>query len=327
MEVPCLSEKLLKKFMFQPKQLETCTEGMIVSKISKGGAPRKLDARADRELVRMIDLRQVSSATEATKRLNESLHMNVCPNTVRNHLRGSGMKTYVREKKPLLTEKQISDRYEFAKRYSDLTVDDWREVIFTDESKVNRYGHNGPQKVWLKVPDRYNFKRRPDQAKRSVKYGGGGVMIWGCVGAFGTGRIGRIHGTMDRFVYMDLLERHLLGTLRDHHLGVGDFTFQQDNDTKHTAKDTKAWLAAHHFIVLQWPSNSPDLNPIENVWALLKARLRNQYSHPPRTLDDQWDRVQEQWALISREDVLKVIDSMPDRIQAVLEARGNLTRY
>ena len=86
------------------------------------------------------------------------------------------------------------------------------------------------------------------------------------------------------------------------------------------------WLKEHGFQVLSWPAQSPDLNPIEHLWAHLKRRVAD-YEVPPKGILELWDRVQEEWDNIGAEVCQKLIESMPRRVEAVLKAKGGYDKY
>ena len=98
----------------------------------------------------------------------------------------------------------------------------------------------------------------------TVKYGGGSIMLWSCFSAAGTGGLVRIEGKLNEAKYRDIRSENLVQSTQD--LRVGQrFTFRQDNNPKHTAKTAREWLRDSFVNVLEWLSQSPDLNPIENI--------------------------------------------------------------
>ncbi|KAL0153879.1 hypothetical protein M9458_050800 [Cirrhinus mrigala] len=92
----------------------------------------------------------------------------------------------------------------------------------------------------------------------------------------------------------------------------------------HSAKATSTWFKDHGIPVLNWPANSPDLNPIENLWGIVKRKMR--YARP-NNAEELKATIRATWALITPEQCHRLIDSMPRRIAAVIQAKGAPTKY
>ncbi|CAB1448284.1 unnamed protein product [Pleuronectes platessa] len=120
-------------------------------------------------------------------------------------------------------------------------------------------------------------------------------MLWGCFSSAGTGKLVRIEGKMDGAKYREILEENLMQSAKDLRLGRR-FIFQQDNDPKHTARATKEWFGLKNVNVLKWPSQSPDLNPIENLWQDLKIAV---HRRSPSNLTELHLFCQEEWTNLS----------------------------
>ncbi len=147
------------------------------------------------------------------------------------------------------------------------TVAQWSKVLFSDESKFCiSFGNQGPR-VWRKGGEAHS----PSCLKSSVKFPQS-VMIWAAMSSAGVGPLCFLKTNVTAPIYQDILEHFMLPSA-DHLFKDAYFIFQQDLAPVHTAKSTKSWLNDHGVGVLDWPANSPDLNPIKNIWSIVKRKM------------------------------------------------------
>ncbi len=136
-------------------------------------------------------------------------------------------------------------------------------------------------------------KDHPDCYQQQVQKPGS-VMVWGCVSALGKGNLHFCDGTINAEKYIEILEHNMLPSRR--HLFQGrPCIFQQDHAKPHSAHITKSWLRRKRVRVLDWPACSPDLSPIENVWRILKRKMRQRrprtVAHLKTCLQEEWDKL------------------------------------
>ncbi len=223
-----------------------------------------------------------------------------------------------RATKPLLNQRQRQKRLTWAVEKKNWTVAQWSKVLFSDESKFCiSFGNQGPR-----VRRKSGEAQNPCCFKSSVKFPQS-VMIWAAMSSAGVGPLCFLKSTVNAAIYQGILEHFMLPSA-DKLYGDADFIFQQDLAPAHTAKGTKSWFNDHGVTVLDWPANSPDLNPIENLWGIVKRKMRDTR---PNNADELKATVKETWASIPPQQCHKLITSMPRRIEAVIKAKGAPTKY
>ncbi len=164
--------------------------------------------------------------------------------------------------------------------------------------------------------------QNPRCLRSSVKFPQS-VMVWGAMSSAGVGPLCFLRSKVNTAIYQEVLE-HFMLPAADQLYGDADFIFQQDLAPAHSAKATSTWFKDHGIPVLNWPANSPDLNPIENLWGIVKRKMR--YARP-NNAEELKATIRATWALITPEQCHRLIDSMPRSIAAVIQAKGAPTKY
>lgn len=280
----------------------------------KTGRPRKTTPREDRKIVRKLKKEPLLSA----KRVKNDLNLDVSTRTVQRRCVENKLLSFRVAKKPFISKKNRLDRLEFANNHLDWSIQKWKTVLFSDESKFNLKGSDGSQRVRRPIGERL----KPRYCSGTVKHGGGHVMVWGAFSGQGIGPIHRIEGLMDRFMYKDILQDIML-PFAEEEMPLR-WTFQQDNDPKHTSKLVKKWFTSNNITVMKWPAQSPDLNPIENLWEIVYKNLpEKNFSNR----DQLFQALVNEWNGIPQTVIDKLIQSMPRRCASVIKNNGYSTKY
>ena len=153
----------------------------------------------------------------------------------------------------------------------------------------------------------------------TVKHGGDS---WGVCLSLGTGPLVLMKGTINQHRYIKILKQHLLPYIAKNNLT--NFKFVQDNAPSHSAKSVKTWLQSQNLLGIDCPPQSPDLNGIENLWNIIKNKVKKEN---PQNLHQLNELVKLAWSNIDIETCMKLIHSMPKHCNAVIKSKGFSTKY
>jgi transposase len=261
-------------------------------------------------------VRQASSKNVFATEIKTDLSLRVGVRRIQQILSTSDVLVFTkRQKKPRLTAVHKEARLNWARKY--LFSQNWDKILFSDEKKFNLDGPDGFQSYWHDL-------RKNSEIRFSRNFGGGSVMIWGAFSCAGTLPLAWITSTMKSQDYVDMLETSLVEHAE--HLMGPEFIFQHDNAAVHTSKLTKNWFIEKDIEVFEWPSISPDMNPIENLWGIVASKV---YGHGRQfvTVESLKKAIQEAWMKIKSETIQKLISSMPRRLLSIIESKGGSTKY
>ncbi|KAJ4430963.1 hypothetical protein ANN_19556 [Periplaneta americana] len=284
------------------------------------GRPKATNPNEDRYMVLRVLRERNLPATSVAQQFVNMHGRQILAKTVGRRLKASGLISSRPATGPRLLRMHRVERLHFANDHRDWRNGQWSCVLFTDESRFNLCSPDGRERVWRRRGERFS----QCCISKNVTYGGGGVMIWA----------GVCTDACTELVFVEngrlTADRYINECLADHVVPFGqfvgdNFVLMHDNARPHIAHAVGDYLQEVGIHVLPWPARSPDMNPIEHMRAMLGRRVKNRRPRP-ELLQELRRALGEEWELIPQEDIANQIESMPRRMDAVIQARGENQR-
>lgn len=238
--------------------------------------------------------------------------------TIRRALHKTGLNSCASRNKPLISAVNQQIRLQWALNHQGWKLAQWKKVLFSDESTFTQFQKSSTDRVWREANEVYH----PACLSATVKHSPS-RMFWGCFSWEGLGPIIPLYGSVTGASHAEVLAKYAIPTLKARFPGRSGW-FQEDNARPHTAKVAAAVREQHDVRSLPWPAQSPDLNPIENLWHMVKQEVRRR---SPSSLLELESVVKDAWSSIPPEEIQNLVASMPRRVKACIEAKGGHTKY
>lgn len=288
-----------------------------VDDLRRSGRKRKTTAEEDERI------EQEAKETKFTtpRRIKRKLGLDVSSRTIDRRLQEFGLFGRVARHKKKFSDDEKRKRLSFAQGYKHWTADDWMNVLFADEKLFWGEGFWGQVFVRRPKGEALNPDYCVDQNPHPEK-----VNVWGCFCGKGLGYSYIFNENMNAKKLQHILGTHLVESAELHFdLSHAErWWFLQDNAPQHKSILVRTWLFNNGIQCIDFPPYSPDLNPIENLWADLARRVEK---FQCETMKELQDIVAEEWKNTDKELLRKIARSMPERCQAVIDAKGDHTRF
>lgn len=312
---PKMSYKSAAKYLhrsvgFVKKWVARYTTNSNIDDLPGRGLKRGTLCRQDKVIINLFKRKPTLTLKQAQQILSKR-NIKVSIMTIHRRLRENNINWQSVIAKPLLSERHVSKRLLWARKNLER---DWNNIIFSDEASF--YGFMYKRKAWTVKGE----KMVQRTVKHPVK-----VHVWGCVSLYGFGKLHLFTTNLNSNGMLQIYKKCLLPSAEqwfgsDKSLWV----LQEDNDPKHRSRRCVSWKEENDVHVLDWPSQSPDANPIENVWAFIKQKLQGR---PVLTLKSLSREIRKVWRSLPVEYAQKLIQSMPTRCEAIMNNNGDWTPY
>lgn len=290
-----------------------------VSERPRTGRPRKTTGAQDRFITLSVRREPLSTCRQIVHRVIETHGIQICKETVRTRLASVNLKSRRLLRRVPLTRNDMAARLAWATERLNWG-EEWRNVLFTDESRYGRFSDSRRVRVWTlpRVP------RNQRQVQVVYPYKGGTTMVWGGICFNGRTDLHICQGNMNGFQYQNQIINNILPMFR---AAIGEqFVFLDDNARPHRTAAVLNDIERLRITHLQLPPRSPDLNCIEHAWDMLQRRLDEYVPHPNTILQLQ-QVLPRIWSDIPQEYFNTLIDSMHRRCQAIIDVHGGYTTY
>lgn len=306
-----------------------------IEDLPRTGAPHKISPKNIQKMKTLLKRHRLKSTREGAEWLSqegEPKPVTVVHETVRQAFKHAGYRAFKQVSATQLTHKQQAERLRLVKIWRE-TERDWSNVIFSDETTI-RDAPRG-RTLWQWLPAGTPPEHR--KTKRKAPFGGKSIRLWAAITRDGILAWKIIDGHLNSDGYKKLLEEKLIPNARKK-FGKTRFVFQQDNAGEHVSRVTMDWLREKSksttrypgFEILEWPALSPDLNPIENLWSEVLDSF-SQDGAPKLSKAQFIEHVRAHFTALERPEdpsyFHHLYDSMPRRLQKVLEAKGSRIGY
>lgn len=283
---------------------------------------RSTTARADRRLLRMVRGCPTLPATLLRLMWGErSRRGNILSaQTIRRRLREAGLRSRKMRQQPRLTPAHCASREQWAMQRVHWRQQQWRRVIFTDESRFRLFHSDGRARVW-REPRQEMLPQHVQCTERQSA----SVHVWAGIALHAKTELVFLDANVNANSYAELLQARLLPFVNAAFGGVGNCLLQDDNAPPHRAAAVTQLKEQLQLRSLRWPSRSPDMNPIEHVWDFLKRTIQRE--NPPQNAAQLRQAIAAAWQRLPQDFLRRLVLGMPRRVAALLRARGTYTRY
>jgi len=293
--------------------------------LPRSGRPRKLDERALRHLNQSLEQDRRQTLGDLTNLITTACQVPISTKTTARAIKQFlNMSSRVARKKPFLKETHRRVRFKWAKMVQNWGVEEWTRIIWTDEASVELGKNTRVCRVWRRPGEAYINKCLAP----TFKSGRVSMMVWSCIAYNYKGPL--VFLPKGRGTGVGYVESVMSGPLWDVYMEIydarGAAKVMEDGAPMHRSAIAKEFRTTHSMDTIMHPAQSPDMNPIEHVWKVLKERV-NKRLHRPKNAEELKTALLEEWEKIEIELINHLIESMEDRVSALLRAKGGSTRY